>query len=92
MKSSENSQKYNPKDIKFGLIAIDPDQEGEMKDILHFCGYWEQPTPVDAESLRKELVENPEFGLTEIAHRLDIIPAPGNIIEMTIKDIIENEG
>lgn len=27
---------YNPKDIKYGLIAIDPTEEGEMKTILHF--------------------------------------------------------
>ena len=27
------------KDIKYGLMVIDPEQEGEMKDILHFVGY-----------------------------------------------------
>ncbi len=84
-------QEYDPKDIKFGLIAIDPEEEGDEKSILHFCGYWDQPTLIEAEALRKELAEDPEFGLTEVAHRLDIFPAPDDIMEMIIKDIEENE-
>jgi len=78
---------YSPQEIKYGLIAIDPIQEGEMKNVLHFCGYWEQPTLIDVESLRKELAEDPEFGLTEIAHRLEIIPASEEIIRDFIKEI-----
>ena len=71
----------NPKDIKYGLIVIDPIQEGEMMDILHFVGYWNEPTKNDANSLREELMEDEEFGLTEIAHRLDILPAPDYIVK-----------
>ena len=74
------------KDIKYGLIAIDPTQEGEMKDVLHFCGYWNPPTDIDIESLRQELETDEEFGLTEIAHRLDIIPCPHWLLEEFIKD------
>lgn len=82
-----NNLDYNPQEIKYGLIAIDPIQEGEMKNVLHFCGYWEQPTLIDVESLRKELAEDPEFGLTEIAHRLEIIPASEEIVKDFIKEI-----
>jgi hypothetical protein len=32
-----------------------------------------------------------EFGLTEIAHRLDILPAPDYIVQEYIKDITEDE-
>lgn len=67
--------------IKYGLMVLDPTQEGEMVDIIHFVGYWNEPTKVDAESLRKELMEDEEFGLTEIAHRLDILPAPRHVVE-----------
>lgn len=74
------------KDIKYGLIVLDPEQEGEMKDVLHFCGYWNEPTQRDADYLRKELEEDEEFGLTEIAHRLVIIPCPDNLLEEFIKD------
>ena len=86
-----SNDKKNPKDIKYGLIVIDPMQEGEMLDILHFCGYWNKPTKVDADNLREELGEDESFGLTEIAHRLDILPAPDYIIEEYVKEIIENE-
>ena len=55
-----NNEK-NPREIKYGLIAIDPEQEGEMKDILHFCGYWDEPTQIDVDSLRKELIEDDEL-------------------------------
>jgi hypothetical protein len=73
------------KDIKYGLMVIDPEQEGEMKDILHFVGYWEEPNKTDADQLREELMTDDEFGLTEIAHRLDILPAPEYIIKEFIK-------
>jgi hypothetical protein len=71
----------NIKDIKYGLIVIDPTQEDEMMDILHFVGYWNKPTKKDADLLREELMTDKEFGLTEIAHRLDILPAPDYIVE-----------
>jgi hypothetical protein len=85
-----NDQK-NLKDIKYGLIAIDPTQEGDMLDILHFCGYWKEPTKADASGLREELMSDEEFGLTEIAHRLDILPAPDYIVKHYIENIVENE-
>ena len=75
------NKELNPKDIKYGLMVIDPTQESEMMDILHFVGYWEKPTQTDADSLRQELLTDEEFGLTEIAHRLDILPAPDYIVQ-----------
>jgi hypothetical protein len=82
---SEENQSF--KDIKYGLMVIDPTQEGEMMDILHFVGYWKKPTKTDADSLREELINDEEFGLTEIAHRLDILPAPDYIVEEFINGI-----
>lgn len=79
----------NIKDIKYGLIVIDPTQEGDMMNILHFVGYWERPSRQDAEWLREELMTDEEFGLTEIAHRLDILPAPDYIVKQYIKEIEE---
>lgn len=80
----------NPRDIKYGLIVVDPQQEDDMLDILHFVGYWVQPTKKDADLLREELMTDEEFNLTEIAHRLDILPAPDYIVE-EYKKIIENQ-
>ena len=79
------NDELNPKDIKYGLMVIDPTQESEMLDILHFVGYWNKPTKQDAASLREELLTDKDFGLTEIAHRLDILPAPDYIVEEFIK-------
>ena len=77
------------KDIKYGLIVIDPTQEGNMMDILHFVGYWNKPTKIDVDLLREELMTDEEFGLTAIAHRLDILPAPDYIIKHYINEIKE---
>ena len=76
------------KDIKYGLIAVDPEQEGEMKNILHFCGYWSEPKKKDIELLLEELKTDESFGLTDIAHRLVIIPCPEYLIQEFIKDVI----
>lgn len=46
--------KANP--FKYGLMVIDPVQESEMMDIIHFVGYWEEPKKSDADSLREELL------------------------------------
>lgn len=81
------SKELNPKDIKYGLMVVDPTQEGEMMDIIHFVGYWKEPTKNDAAQLREELMTDEEFGLTEIAHRLDILPAPDYIVEKFMKDL-----
>jgi len=75
------------KPFKYGLIVIDPTQEGEMKDILHFVGYWEEPQKSDADALREELMTDEEFGLTEIAHCVDILPAPDYIVEEYRKQV-----
>jgi hypothetical protein len=85
------NEQHNPKDIKYGLMVIDPTQEGDMLDILHFCGYWNEPGKNDADSLREELMEDESFGLTEIAHRLNILPAPDYIVKHYIENIAENE-
>jgi len=84
------NEQQNPKDIKYGLIVIDPTQEGDMMDILHFVGYWNEPTKADADSLREELISDVEFGLTEIARRLAIFPAPDYIVKHYIENIIES--
>ena len=86
-----SKDQHNPKDIKYGLMVIDPTQESEMLDILHFVGYWNKPSKQDVASLREELMTDEEFGLTEIAHRLDILPAPNYIVKHYIENIAENE-
>lgn len=73
-------------DVTHGLIAIDPTTEKDGRvDILHFCGYWSEPSKSDAEHLLEELSTDEEFGLTEIANRLQIIRAPQEVIDAYCK-------
>jgi hypothetical protein len=77
--------------FKYGLIVVDPTQESDMLDILHFVGYWVEPKLKDAQSLREELMTDEEFGLTHIAHRVDILPAPEYVVQEYIKIYKQNE-
>jgi transposase-like protein len=71
----------NVSDIKYGLIFVDSNKDEENLDILNFCEYWNKPSKKDAEHLREELLNDNEFGLTDIVRRLDIIPAPDYIVK-----------
>jgi hypothetical protein len=90
LKNIINKKENDPRDIKYGLIVVDPNEEADMLSILHFAGYWEEPTQVDIDSLRKELVEDESFGLTLHMDQLEILPAPQYIVDQYVKDIIEN--
>jgi hypothetical protein len=76
-----NNTEENLENIKYGLIAIDPTEEGEDLTVFHFCGYWDEPDEIDAQSLLDELKTDEEFGLTDIADRLVIIPAPEYLVD-----------
>jgi hypothetical protein len=41
----------------------------------------------DLISLRKELQENPQFGLTHIAHRIEFLAAPDDVLQSFIDSI-----
>ena len=85
------NKEYNVRDIKYGLVAIDPTQEGDMKTVLHFCGYIEQPGENELRSLMNELKTNKTFGLTEIADRLDFLAAPDDLIEEYVRQLTAHE-
>lgn len=80
-----------PSDIKFGLMVVDPNQEGDTLDVLHVVGYFEEPTQIDVDQLREELSKDKRFGLTKLMDQLEILPAPQYIVDQLIKDIEENE-
>ena len=88
---NDMEKKFNIGDIKYALVAIDPTEEGDMKTILHFCGYIEQPGENDLISLMNELRTNKTFGLTEIAYRLDILAAPDDLVEEYVRQLTEHE-
>ncbi len=85
------NNKYDPRDIKYGLMVVDPNQDGDMLSILHIEGYWEEPTQTDVDNLRKELAEDKRLGLTLLIDQLEILPAPDYIVEQFVQEIIDNE-
>jgi hypothetical protein len=67
--------------FNYGLIAVDPKQEGDHFDILHFCGYEEEPGKEEAKALREEFRTDPSFGLQEIWDKVDIMLASEEIVQ-----------
>jgi hypothetical protein len=69
-------------EFKYGLMVIDPTIVDEDDcNIVHFVGYLEEPTKEDAKQLREELRDDPEFGLQDMWDKVDIFPAPQEIVD-----------
>ena len=64
-------------------MAVTPEvaeaKKGSVDDILHFCGYEEQPTQETVDALSTELATDPEFEL--VGTDFVIIPAPDMVLE-----------
>ena len=76
--------------MKFGIMVLDPELDDHGNPtVLHFCGYESPPTPECFTDLKRELKENPEFGLT---NRNDLIfaEAPQELVQY-FNDQIEND-
>jgi hypothetical protein len=68
-----------------GIMVVNPkitDENGDV-NVLHFAGYWEQPTSEDVLSLMDELETDETFGLTEMAQagELEYYPASPEILD-----------
>lgn len=65
-----------------GLVVIDPEHDTpEQRSVIHFVGFWTEPTEEDITELKNELKTSDEFGLQEIADTLLIEPAAQDIID-----------
>ena len=69
--------------FKYGLIVVNLDEIDDNGDtkVIHFAGYYNEPTDEDAILLRKELGEDEDFGLSQRIDELTISEAPEEIIE-----------
>lgn len=66
-----------------GIMVTNPDEpfdDGSIP-VVHFVGYWSEPSSEDVLGLIDELHTDKEFGLTEIADTLDYLPATQEVIE-----------
>ena len=69
----------NIEDCTHGIIVFDPESEdGEMVEMVHFVGYWSQPEKEEFDDLKRELSEDDQFGLVDIADRLEYVPCSGD--------------
>jgi len=78
-------------DIKHGLIAIKPREEGY--DVFHFVGFDREPTVEDRERMRDELWADEDFGVKDIVDldELLIIQAPEEIVS-AFRDLAIDDG
>jgi hypothetical protein len=65
-------------DITHGIAAVTKDETDGSIFVYHFCGYFEEPSVADFESLRHELETDPEFGLVDM--EFDLILATEEMI------------
>lgn len=66
-----------------GIIATNPtkpDENGDLQ-VLHFVGYWEEPTEEDVLSLWEELNNDDSFGLQDQIHDIELSAAPIEIVD-----------
>jgi hypothetical protein len=81
---------YSPKNMTHGIMVIDPtmvDEDGNI-EILHFVGYWEEPSDDAINNLIEELSTDEEFGLTEMMDKVHVLPAPESVVEY-FRDVYE---
>jgi hypothetical protein len=73
-------------DCTHGIIAFDSTTEtNEGIEVVHWCGYWEDPNGECFADLKRELAEDDQFGLVDIADRLEYITVDGD----TLRDMLE---
>ena len=85
---NESRRDFKP---NYGLMVIDPREEGDKRNILHYCAYEKEPTQKDADQLREELRTEEEFGLQDIADIVEIYPATEEVVEHFRKGIEEDQ-
>lgn len=73
-----SSEHKTIQDITHGIVAIRKDDVKNEIQVLHFCGYFEEPSLADYEDLRKELTDDSEFGLVD--QEFELVPATEQMI------------
>ena len=66
-------------DITHGIVAVRRDVKKNEIQVLHFCGYFEEPSAADYDDLRRELEEEAEHGL--IGEEFELIAATPDMID-----------
>jgi hypothetical protein len=73
-------------DCTWGILVFDPINETEEGiEIVHWVGYWEEPGKEEFDDLKRELSEDDQFELVDIADRLEYTAVDGD----TFREILE---
>ena len=76
-----------------GIMVIDHSQihdDGHLS-VVHFVGFWTEPSDADFTMVKNEVETNPKFGLVEIAEHLELIPATQDAIDFFNQNTYEHE-
>ena len=81
------------KKFTHGIMIIDKSKPLENGDypVVHFVGYWKEPTNADVNSLREDLRNDPQFKLRDIIDELTFYPATEDCLKF-YNDLCEEEG
>ena len=78
----------NIADCTYGIIVFDTaSDDGESIEMVHWVGYWQEPEFEDFEDLKKELAEDNQFGLVDIADRLGYVVCSGDKLRELLGNI-----
>ena len=66
-----------------GIMVVDrnnPNDDGTIP-VVHFVGYWDEPSENDVYGLYNELKTDEEHGLTDTIDELDLVSAPQHVLD-----------
>lgn len=81
------------KKFKYGIMVLHTKTRTENGDypVVHFAGYWKEPTQADFESLKEELRNDPYFELRDVVNELGFFPATQDCVDFYNK-VCEEDG
>lgn len=90
MTETNRQEDFAPKEMRFGMIAVEKaSKKIDIEDVLHFVGFFDEPSESDYKAIREELETFPEFGL--VGTEFDLIPSPPEIFDF-YKNAFDNPG
>jgi hypothetical protein len=80
------------KKFTHGIMVLHTKTKTENGDypVVHFVGYWEEPTEIDLKNLKIELKNDPEFDLRNVFDELEFFPATQGCLDF-YNDQIEKD-
>jgi len=75
-----------------GIMVINPKdvQEGEDYPVLHFVGYWNEPSEADIYELMNEFRDDETLGLKDTLNDIELLPATPECLKF-YNDMLEKE-